>query len=122
MGAHRAGRLLTGRGDVLRAWTGPRAPLAGRDPRAQRIHPQCAGFELALEDRTALPVAIGHGSVDPVIPVQLGQQASRLLAEAGLQVTYRESPIGHGVDLRLLAELRPWLVAAIAARTTARAG
>ncbi len=57
-----------------------------------------------------------------MIPVQLGQQASRLLAEAGLQVTYRESPIGHGVDLRLLAELRPWLVAAIAARTTARAG
>ncbi|PZS11172.1 MAG: phospholipase [Solirubrobacterales bacterium] len=84
--------------------------------------PSVPGFELALEDRTALPVAIGHGSVDPVIPVQLGQQASRLLAEAGLQVTYRESPIGHGVDLRLLAELRPWLVAAIAARTTARAG
>ncbi|MGI8506526.1 MAG: alpha/beta hydrolase [Solirubrobacteraceae bacterium] len=74
--------------------------------------PSVPGFELALEDRPHLPVAIGHGSLDPVIPVQFGQQAMRLLDGAGLGVTYRESPIAHGIDPRYIAELHPWLAAA----------
>ncbi len=80
--------------------------------------PVVPGFELALEDRGDLPVAIGHGSFDPVIPVQFGRQASRRLSESGLPVTYRESPIIHGIDPRFVAELRPWLAAAIGAGST----
>ncbi len=81
--------------------------------------PSVPGFELALEDRAGLPVAIGHGSFDPVIPVQFGQQARRLFDAAGLEVTYRESPVTHGIDPRFLVELRPWLAAATGADGTA---
>lgn len=71
--------------------------------------PQVPGFELALDGRAGLPVAVGHGSFDPVIPVRFGQQAAERLAEAGLEVTYRESPIAHGIDPRYLDQLQGWL-------------
>ncbi len=83
--------------------------------------PSVPGFELALEGRRSLPVAIGHGTLDPVIPVRFGQQARALLEGAGLDVTYRESPIAHGVDPRLHAALRPWLASTLAQATGAPA-
>lgn len=75
--------------------------------------PTVPGFDLALEGREGLPVAIGHGTQDPVIAVDFGRSAAQRLAAAGLDVTHRESAMAHGVDPRLLAELRPWLAAAI---------
>ena len=77
--------------------------------------PEVPDFELELARRQGLRVAIGHGSLDPIIPVRFGQQAAERLAGAGLDVTYRESPMPHTVDPGFLAELRPWLESAIAA-------
>jgi phospholipase/carboxylesterase len=81
--------------------------------------PEVPGFELALSDRAGLPVAIGHGSFDPVIPVDFGRQAAERLTGAGLDVTYRESPVVHTIDPRFLADLPGRLQAAIAARAQA---
>jgi phospholipase/carboxylesterase len=67
------------------------------------------GFELDLASRGGLPVAIGHGIHDPVIGVDFGRQARERLEEAGLAVTYRESPMAHGVDPGYLSELAGWL-------------
>ena len=67
------------------------------------------GFELDLETRAGLPVAIGHGSYDPVISVEFSREARALLEQAGLEVTYRETPMAHGVDPGYLAELSGWL-------------
>jgi phospholipase/carboxylesterase len=71
--------------------------------------PVVDGFELDLDGRSGLPVAIGHGTLDPIISVEFGREARDRLAEAGLDVTYRESEMAHSVDPEFLEELRPWL-------------
>jgi phospholipase/carboxylesterase len=56
-----------------------------------------------------IPAAIGHGSLDEVIPVSFGREARRRMEAAGADVTYRESPVGHEVDPRFLATLPDWV-------------
>jgi phospholipase/carboxylesterase len=75
--------------------------------------PQVEGFGLDLADRAGLPVAIGHGSGDPLIGVEFGRAAGELLGQAGLAVIYREYPLAHTVDPSFLVDLRPWLRAAL---------
>jgi len=76
--------------------------------------PTVEGLELDF-DRPLPPIAIGHGTFDPVIGVEWGRQAKELLEKAGTDVTYRESPLPHAVDPAFLAELRPWLRAVVPA-------
>lgn len=71
--------------------------------------PTVPGLQLDLESRRGLPVLIAHGSMDPVIGVQLGRDAHDRLSAAGLDVTYRESAMGHSIDPRLLPEMQTWL-------------
>jgi len=73
--------------------------------------PQVEGFELG--DVTGLPVAIGHGTYDPVISVEFGRDARDRLTSAGADVTYRESPMPHTIDPAFLAELRGWVSARV---------
>jgi phospholipase/carboxylesterase len=70
--------------------------------------PTVPGFELSLEP-TLPPVAIGHGTYDPVISVEFSRRARELLEAAGGEVLYREYPLPHAVDPGFLAELAPWL-------------
>ena len=81
--------------------------------------PVVEGFELDLEGRRGLPVAIAHGTHDPVITVQFGHEARDRLSAAGLDVLYRESQIGHGVDPRGIDELRAGLARTLPARAAA---
>jgi len=70
--------------------------------------PTVPGFELDLTP--PLPrVAIGHGTLDPVIGVEWGRLARAQLEEAGADVLYRESPMPHTIDPEFLDELRPRL-------------
>jgi phospholipase/carboxylesterase len=69
--------------------------------------PTVDGFELG--DPSGLPVAIGHGTHDPVIPVEFGREARDRLTAAGADVTWRETPMAHQIDPRYLDELRGWL-------------
>lgn len=71
--------------------------------------PDVPGFELDLASRQGLPVAIGHGSHDPVISVEFSRQARPLLEAGGLDVIYRESPMAHGIDPGYLRELASWM-------------
>jgi phospholipase/carboxylesterase len=71
--------------------------------------PQVEGFELG--DASGLPVAIGHGTYDPVIGVEFGREARDRLEQAGADVTYRESPMAHTIDPGFLADLRNWVSA-----------
>jgi len=70
--------------------------------------PTVDGFELDLQ-RPRPPVAIGHGTRDPVISVDFGRRARDLLRQAGADVLYRESPLTHTVDPAFIAELVPWI-------------
>jgi phospholipase/carboxylesterase len=77
--------------------------------------PTVEGFKLDLERAEGLPVAIGHGTEDPVITVDFGRDARDRLAAAGAQVTYRESPMSHTIDPRFLQELQQsWLPETVA--------
>ncbi len=75
--------------------------------------PTVPGFELDLTPPLP-PVAIGHGSYDPVIGVDWGRQARERLENAGADVLYRESPMQHTIDPSFLDEMRSWLAAALA--------
>jgi phospholipase/carboxylesterase len=75
--------------------------------------PQVEDFELDLSRAAGLPVAIGHGTHDPVISVEFGREARDRLTEAGAHVTYRESPMPHTIDPAFLGELPGWLRAAL---------
>jgi len=73
--------------------------------------PVVDGFELDLDGAAGLPVAIGHGTHDPVIGVEFGREARERLTAAGADVTWRESPIPHAIDPQFLDELRGWVSA-----------
>jgi phospholipase/carboxylesterase len=69
--------------------------------------PTVDGLELDLSEIP--PVAIGHGTHDPIISVEFGRLARQLLEEAGASVLYREYPLPHAIDPSFLIELRAWL-------------
>lgn len=69
--------------------------------------PTVEGFELDLSEIP--PVAIGHGTYDPIIAVEFGRRARKVLEEAGASVLYREYPLPHAIDPQFLTELRSWL-------------
>ena len=67
--------------------------------------PTVDGWEPDLGDRP--PVAIGHGTFDPVIPVEFAREARRLLGDENL--LYREYPLPHAIDPQFVAEVSAWL-------------
>ncbi|MDX6671940.1 MAG: phospholipase/carboxylesterase [Solirubrobacteraceae bacterium] len=83
--------------------------------------PTVEGFELDLENREGFPVAIGHGTNDPVIGVEWGRDARDRLTAAGADVLYRESPMGHSLDPRELPTFTEW-VRAVTDRSSRPAG
>ena len=70
--------------------------------------PTVEGFELDLSPPLP-PVAIGHGTHDPVIEVGWGRRARDLLERAGATVLYRETPMFHQIDPHFLREVARWL-------------
>jgi phospholipase/carboxylesterase len=76
--------------------------------------PRVTGLELDLSGLDGYPVAIAHGSLDPVIPADWSREARRALEDAGAEVLYRESPLPHTIDPRLVPELREFVATALA--------
>jgi phospholipase/carboxylesterase len=68
--------------------------------------PRVEGLELDLSGLEGYPVAIAHGSLDPVIPVDFSREARAVLEPAGADVLYREAPLPHTIDPRIVPELR----------------
>jgi phospholipase/carboxylesterase len=73
--------------------------------------PDVPGHEPVLEQRAGFPVALGHGSLDPVIPVAFARRSRERLEAAGADLLYRESPLPHTIDPAFVPELRAWLAA-----------
>jgi phospholipase/carboxylesterase len=70
--------------------------------------PAVEGFDLDLSSRLP-PVAIGHGTLDQVIPVEWGRRARELLEGAGADVLYRETPMFHQIDPEFVRNVSAWL-------------
>jgi phospholipase/carboxylesterase len=75
--------------------------------------PEVEGWEPDLASRAGMPVLISHGSADPVISVEFARAARDLLEPAGLDVTYREGPIGHSIDGPTIDAACDWLETAL---------
>ncbi len=56
-----------------------------------------------------LPVMICHGSMDPVVPEQLGQRAATILTEMGYSPQYKSYPMEHMVCLEQIRDIGQWL-------------
>jgi phospholipase/carboxylesterase len=68
--------------------------------------PTVEGWEPRLEDRAGLPVFIHHGRNDPIISVDFGRNAARVLQSAGLDVDYLETDAPHAVPLEAVTHGR----------------
>ena len=66
--------------------------------------PTVEGWEPDLEPPFP-PIAIVHGSHDPVIPVAFARSARTLLEGAGAELLYRETPAQHWIDPGVVPEL-----------------
>ncbi len=52
---------------------------------------------------------ISHGTVDQVIPVDWARKAPEFLKNLGLDVVYKEYPVGHGVAPQNFYDFKNWL-------------
>ena len=77
------------------------------------FYPEVSGWEMDPASKRGIPAYVTHGTYDPVIPVDFGRQAGQKLEAAGLDVTYRETPMQHGIHPALIPEIRDWVSSAI---------
>lgn len=59
---------------------------------------------------TNLKIFASHGTVDQVIPVEWGRKAKPFLENLGINTTYKEYPIGHGVSPQNFYDFKNWLM------------
>jgi len=65
--------------------------------------------EEAAEANAATPVLLCHGSMDPMVPMQLGQAARSRVEAKGNPVEWHDYPIPHSVSLSELEDIGAWL-------------
>ena len=65
------------------------------------------GFE--AQDLSNLSVYSSHGTSDQVIPVTWARKTKPFLDSLGIDNSYSEFPVGHGVAPQNFAELKRWL-------------
>ena len=71
--------------------------------------PTVEGWEPSLADRTDTRVFVSHGRRDPVIGIEFAERAKGLIEAGGLDLTYRESDLGHQIDPAHLRDAGAWL-------------
>jgi phospholipase/carboxylesterase len=76
--------------------------------------PEVDGLELDVTGLEGFPVAIAHGSLDPIISVEWSRAARDALTAAGADVTYHEAPLPHTIDPRIVPVLRSFVTSAVA--------
>ena len=73
------------------------------------IIPTVESWRMRDDVPQGFPVALGHGTRDPVIGIEFAHAARERLEQAGADVTYFESAIGHTIDPRFLGGLPEWV-------------
>jgi phospholipase/carboxylesterase len=71
--------------------------------------------EIATEDYlnnnvTKVKFFVSHGTVDQVIPVDWARKTKPTLENLGIDVVYKEYPIGHGVSPQNFYDFKDWLL------------
>ncbi|HET7122358.1 MAG TPA: phospholipase [Solirubrobacterales bacterium] len=71
--------------------------------------PTVEGWEPSTADRVGTRAFVSHGRRDPVISFEFALRARELLESAGLEVSFRESELGHQIDPVHLRDASGWL-------------
>ena len=61
------------------------------------------------EANKSIPILVCHGTHDPVVPEQLGQQAIAELKQRGYTPQYKTYPMDHSVSMPQIADISDWL-------------
>jgi phospholipase/carboxylesterase len=56
-----------------------------------------------------LKIFASHGTVDQVVPVDWARKAAPALKELGIEIVYKEYPVGHGVAPQNFYDFKNWL-------------
>lgn len=56
-----------------------------------------------------IPVFIGHGSRDEIVPLKAAQRARDIYTELGAEVTYGEYSVGHKANTQEMNDLNAWV-------------
>lgn len=64
----------------------------------------------AQNDFSNLKIFASHGTVDQVIPVDWARKTAPVLEDLGIEVIYKEYPVGHGVAPQNFFDFRNWLL------------
>ncbi|MCH9027195.1 MAG: alpha/beta hydrolase fold domain-containing protein [Proteobacteria bacterium] len=68
------------------------------------------GFEKSCsQENLATPVLLAHGSMDPVLPQALGENARDFLIQQGYSVEWRSYLVAHGVCQAEIQDIGRWL-------------
>lgn len=60
-------------------------------------------------DFSKLKIFTSHGTVDQVIPVTWAAKTKPFLDQLGINSTYKEYPIGHGISPQVFYDFKKWL-------------
>ncbi|MFE3848818.1 alpha/beta hydrolase [Flavobacterium sp. LB3P45] len=63
-----------------------------------------------INDLSKLKIFHSHGTVDQVIPVEWARKTKPFLEKLGVNSTYKEYPVGHGVAPQNFYDFKNWLL------------
>jgi len=73
------------------------------------INPEIIEENYLKNSFSNLKIFTSHGTVDQVIPVEWARKAKPFLENLGINTTYKEYPIGHGVSPQEFNDFKNWL-------------
>ena len=73
------------------------------------LNTEIAVENYAQNDFKNLKIFASHGTVDQVIPIDWARKAKPALDGLGIETTYKEYPIGHGVSPQNFYDFKSWL-------------
>lgn len=94
---------------ALRAGLAQRRPVAGVLALSCYLLQAERFNEWARPESRQVPIFMGHGTQDPVVPVQLGQRSAELLQAAGYDVEWATWPMPHAVCPEEIQAIDHWL-------------
>ncbi len=74
------------------------------------INPEILEDNYLKNSFSNLKVFASHGTVDQVIRVEWGRKAKPFLENLGIETTYKEYPVGHGVSPQNFYDFKNWLL------------
>ncbi|MDH4148338.1 MAG: hypothetical protein OEY23_24545 [Acidimicrobiia bacterium] len=75
--------------------------------------PTADGLDFAWDDGALPPALVQHGTYDPLLPVELGEDAARTLTGHGVTARYEAYPMAHEVSLASVESICEWLRATL---------